>query len=272
MDADQVTIGARALGLPQVPAALLTSLVTDGPASQAALSVRLGVTPSTVCRAVRVLDDMGLVETMGPRRSAMVRPVPFGASLPALVDRFSGQLVAQLDELKAACALLGVPIAGTDLTHRTNRPLQPIPVGSCERPYIVPQTGYEGGDFHWRLLAAKGVREVVLSARGSAVQAPGVQRLMTVRRPGKIRIVVTSCGSMDEAWRRRVHGYVTAGFQIRVTPGRSAPFMIVDEQRVNLNVVIAGEQRQVWVYEPEQVAGLIRLFAALWADGDSVAT
>jgi len=176
---------------------------------------------------VRVLDDMGLVETMGPRRSAMVRPVPFGASLPAVVDRFSGQLVAQLDEFKAACALLGV---------------------------------------------AKGVREVVLSARGSAVRAPGVRRLMTVRRPGKIWIVVTSCGSMDEAWRRRVHGYITAGFQVRAIPGRPAPFMIVDEQRVNLNVVIAGEQRRVWVYEPEQVAGLIRLFAALWADGDTVAT
>ncbi len=271
MRVEDVTNGALALGLPAVAAALLTSLVIDGPASQAALTARLAVAPSSICRTVRLLDEMGLVETQPLRRQALVRAVPFTTSLPALAERQQRQLSGVLDRVVAACALLGVTLDLPTPAQPAAWAVQPLPVCSSDPPYVVPATGFTGGDLHWRLSAAHLTRDVVLSARGPGLQAPGAQQMLA-GRPKTVRVVVMSGDRLDQQWRRRLRDYVTGGVDVRVDFGPGAPFTIVDRQRACLSVLVAGEQRRVWVQEVEQLASLMRLFEALWEDADTLST
>lgn len=230
-----------ALGLTQLEALVLEAVVDEADTTAAGVAAATGLSRPAVSRALRVLEDLGLVE-----RSPGVRPQPV-----QLVADPGPVLAARLRQLErereADCRR--AERAAEHLKAQAER------LARRPRAHVRRLTG-SAPDADWRLLkGGRSIDEVAAHNSTSVLFGAHLSRSPAVRR-----LLVVGDPPRDRRLRLTSHGA-----QVRATGVLLPQLVVVDGVRARVEVGTTAAGHTAWTFDPAQVSALQQLFELWWA-------
>lgn len=223
--------------LPKDAERVLRALLDGRSRSSASLSRELALSATAVSRAVRLLDERGLVH-VPPTRPAPVTLARVGDAVQAM----AGQVQREASDRQDQLLELAEKLAGRGEDHAVaGHEFQELNLRGCDAEFRR-----ERGCRHVDVIVPAGAWSSFASCPPWRRTTGARYRLLLAQKAEGVPVPIDG--------------------EVRQHPDALPAMAVVDGQRARVDVVIAGIARHGWTFDPRQVRALARLFDLLWAE------